>query len=141
MLIWIFMLLAAFGFLVSLYFTLVYYKLMVPDAKFVPSICQLSEETCWTILSTREARVLGVPNFLLGLIYYLGLITLGAFGLIHASTPGFEALMTISLFTVLLGVYLTYSLLSKLRVVCVLCIASHVINVFIAMILYSFWFF
>ncbi|MFQ5797723.1 MAG: vitamin K epoxide reductase family protein [Bacteroidota bacterium] len=141
MLIWIFMLLAAFGFLVSLYFTLVYYKLMAPDTKFVPSICRLGEQTCRTILSTREARVLGVPNFLLGLIYYLGLITLGAFELIHPSTWGYEALMTISLLTVLLGVYLTHSLLSKLRVVCVLCIAGHLINVFIAIILYSFWFF
>ena len=137
MLNWMLVLLAAFGFLISLYFTLVNYKLMAPDANFVPSSCQLSEQTCQTILSTREARVLGIPNFLLGLTYYLGMIILASFGLIHPLTWGYNALMVISLFTVLLGGYLIYSLVSKLRVVCVLCIASHVINLFIVAILYS----
>lgn len=132
-------LLAVLGFMSSLYFTLVHYRVMRPDAKFVPRSCQLSEETCQVILSTPDARVFGIPNFLLGLGYYLGLILLSMFGLVHPSTRGYEVLMVLSLFTVFLGVYLTHSLMLKLRVVCVLCIACHIINLVVAIILLSLW--
>ncbi|MEE9288914.1 MAG: vitamin K epoxide reductase family protein [Bacteroidota bacterium] len=137
MLTWILVLCAALGFLISLYFTLVYYQLMAPDAKLIPSVCQLSEQTCQTILSTREARMLAIPNFLLGLLYYLALMILGAMNLVGPSVRGYDALLIISVFTVFLGLYLTHSLLSKLRVVCVLCLASHAINLIIAVLLFS----
>lgn len=138
---WFVVVLACVGFLISLYFSLVHYRFMAPDVPFLPRVCRLSQETCQSILSTPDARLLGLPNFLLGLFYYLTLVLLGFLDLIHPSVRGYEVIMMASLFTVFLGVYLTHSLFSKLRVTCVLCVASHVINFLLAVIFLALWIF
>lgn len=116
------------GFAVSLFFTLVYFQFMKADHPFIPSFCRIDEGTCRQILHTRDARLLGIPNFLLGLLYYTGLILYVLMG--EQITFGVAALVVLSASTstVIVGLYLVHSLLSKLRVHCTLCYISHALN-------------
>lgn len=118
------------GFLISLYFTLVYYRLMKPDTAFVPAFCRLDEPTCQYLMGTRNARILGARNFVLGLLYYAALIVfVWTDGLNGVISQGF--VIFISLFTVLLGIYLVYGLIAKLKIHCILCYTSHACNLLI----------
>ena len=115
------------GLLISVYFTLTYYRVIRPDAMFLPKFCRLDEATCQYLMGTRNAQILGVRNFVLGLLYYTALI-------IYVGVPSFEVVISvdlvagISLLTVVLGVYLVYGLIAKLKTHCVLCYTSHAVN-------------
>lgn len=128
--------LASFGLLISLYFVLVYHGILEPDSRFVPSLCRMNKESCLSIIHTPDARLFGIPNFHLGVLYYLVLIALVFFQdlLIENST----AVRILSGGTVVVGAYLTYSLLFKLKTHCVLCYGSHVVNFFLFMFLLVF---
>jgi uncharacterized membrane protein len=80
--------LAAVGLYIAVYFTLVYYGVLEPGTTLMPRVCRLDERTCQTVLSTRFARVFGVPNSRLGVLYYACVITLLSTGWI---TPTFGA--------------------------------------------------
>lgn len=125
-------LLSIVGFYISLYFTLVYYGAISPARFPLPQVCRLSENTCQMIIKTRYARVLGLPNFVYGLFYYFFIFALAIFnwnGYIET------AVKVISWLVVVLGIYLSYVLIKVLRVNCVLCFASHVLNFAIAVLL------
>lgn len=115
------------GFLISSYFTAVSYRWMQPDARWIPSFCRLGERTCATIVFTPRARVLGLPNSLLGQVFYVA-IWIGLVGGFLFSSPGYYFYLAASLLTVSLGGYLTYSLLFLTRVPCKLCFTTHAIN-------------
>lgn len=125
--------LAAVGFYIAAYFTLVYYGLIAADTRLMPQVCRLEDRTCKTVLTTRYARLFGVPNSLLGVLYYLTVIVLmlggwtsGAIGL---------ALIVAAWFTVAVGLVLIYSLFFIIRIPCPLCLAGHTINLALAIIL------
>ena len=62
--------LSAVGFGISLYFTLAYYGRI--EAGGIPAaFCRREERSCVTLLQTPYARLLGVPNSVLGLVFYL----------------------------------------------------------------------
>jgi len=62
--------LSAIGFGISLYFTLAYYGRI--EARAIPAaLCRREERSCVTLLQTPYARLLGVPNAVLGLGFYL----------------------------------------------------------------------
>ena len=129
-------LLSIIGFCISTYFTAIAYRWMDPEARYIPKFCQMGKETCASIVFTPRARVFGVPNSLLGQIYYAGLIT----GLLNGflwKSPFVWIVLAASLLTVALGVYLTYSLLFLTRVPCKLCFTSHAINAVIFVLLVS----
>ncbi|MBI2619279.1 MAG: vitamin K epoxide reductase family protein [Ignavibacteriales bacterium] len=121
------------GLIISLYFTLVYNGLIKPDARWIPRACRMEKGTCDTILHTREAKILGIPNFYLGLLYYAVLLW------VSLDPEAFDMLSSQIRFasggTVLLGIILTYSLLYKLKVNCVLCFASHILNFILFLLL------
>lgn len=121
------------GLLISSYFTLVYHHLMPADSKLIPKLCRLEGNTCELILRTRDAAVFGIPNFYLGIVFYLDMLYL-SFDLetLNVLRP---IVLFISAVTVLLGLYLTYSLLWKHNVNCVLCYVSHTINFLIFLLL------
>jgi len=131
---WVLVGLCVVGFGISSYFTGVAYRWIKPDTRWIPAFCRMGEETCATIVFTPLARVFGVPNSVLGKIFYA---TLG----IVASWDGLDWTLTRPLLvaasgvSVLLGIYLTHSLILVLRVNCVLCFASHAINLVIFVIL------
>ena len=129
----VFLSLILIGFLISSYFTAVSYRWIRPDEKWIPAFCRLGERTCATIVFTPRARVFGLPNSVLGQVFYAALV-------IGALTGRFEGgpltlYLLASLVTVVLGAYLTYSLLFLTRVPCKLCFTSHFINLVIFIML------
>jgi uncharacterized membrane protein len=122
----------------ALYFTLAYYG-RIRKARWVPEIlCAREDSSCVTIVRTPYARVFGVPNSLLGIVYYVLLIVWIALVPRHAVLLGrvltpFETLGVLllgaSLCSVVLGFYLIYALRRILHTHCPLCYAAHVINI------------
>lgn len=125
-------LLAVIGLLISLYFTGVYYNYLKSDVWWVPVFCRMKQQTCRSILETPEARVFGMPNFVLGLIFYIVLI---AAVLGNVSGFLFDILLTTAVFTVALAAYLIYALRVRLKTNCILCYTTHGINTLIAILL------
>jgi uncharacterized membrane protein len=110
----------------AFYFTFAYYG-RIQKARWVPEIlCAREGSNCATVVQTPYARVFGVPNSLLGVVYYLLLIIWAV------TTPQVPAvkwvLIAASASTVMLGFYLIYSLRRKLHIDCPLCYAAHAIN-------------
>lgn len=130
--------LAAVGLAISSYFTAVAYRWVRPDARWVPPVCRLDEGTCAAVVHTPRGRLFGVPNSLLGQGYYLALLAAVAVGAV-GETPWRPLILITAVITVLLGIYLTYSLLYVTRVHCRLCYASHVINTLLALVLWLGW--
>jgi uncharacterized membrane protein len=136
--------LAAIGFYIAAYFTLVFYGVLDAGTKLMLRVCRLEEKTCQTVLSSRLARVFGVPNSLLGVFYYLTVIVLLSTGWIYAPGGMFIGRVSLELsvvvvlvawFTVLLGAFLAYSLFLIIKISCPLCLAAHTINLALAVLL------
>ena len=125
--------LAVAGLADALYFTFAYYG-RIKKARWVPEIlCAREGSNCVTVVQTPYARVFGVPNSLLGIVYYLLVIVWALAGpLIPAMT---WALIGASAGTVLLGFYLIYSLRRKLYIDCPLCYTAHAINAVLLVLL------
>ncbi len=121
------------GMVISLYFALVYHGMVEPDARWIPRVCRMEKGTCDTILRTQDAKVLGVPNFYPGILFYSTILWAVISPDIAADTM--DLIRTASGITVLLGIYLTYSLLRRVRVNCVFCFASHAINLILFILL------
>jgi uncharacterized membrane protein len=123
----------------ALYFTLAYYG-RVKKARWVPEIlCAREGSSCVTVVGTPYARVFGVPNSLLGIIYYILVIVWAAgtpwrhgFSYSADGSPvpfGFSGLIVFaSGLTAVLGLYLIYALRRKLHTHCPLCYLGHGIN-------------
>lgn len=124
--------LASAGFLISLYFTGVYYGYLRSDVWWIPKFCRMEQGSCISILRTPEARIFGVPNFVLGLVFY-GALFFAVLGGRHGFL--FDLLIATAIFTVILAVYLIYALRVRLKTDCVLCYAAHGINTIIALML------
>ena len=62
------------GLSIALYFSLVYYRVIEADNRWIPSFCRMEKGGCMRILDTPEAKVLGVPNSVLGVLYYLAIL-------------------------------------------------------------------
>jgi len=136
--------LAAVGFYIAAYFTLVYYDVLEASTRLMPRVCRLEKRTCETVLTTRWARVFGVPNSLLGAGYYITVIVLLATGWIdypggifigRYSLELFIVVLIVAWFTVLLGTLLAYSLFFIIRIPCPLCLTAHAINLMLAILL------
>src|SRR5579864_8935761 len=121
----------------ALYFTFAYYG-RIKKARWVPEIlCAREGSSCVTVVQTPYARVFGVPNSLLGIIYYVLLIAWASVGFDvgpmvaiasrFAPLP-FWGLLAASAITVALGFYLVYALRRKLHTHCPLCYFGHAIN-------------
>ncbi len=112
----------------SIYFTFAYYG-RVKKARWVPEIlCARDGSSCVTVVQTRYARVFGVPNSLLGIVFYLAV---GGWGLAGVTSAGHwlnGALIVTSAGTVALGFYLIYALRRILHIDCPLCYTAHAIN-------------
>ncbi len=128
----------------ALYFTLAYYG-RIRRARWVPEIlCAREGSSCVTVVRTPYAHVFGVPNSLLGLVYYVLLMVWIMFVPRYVSILGhvlrpFEALglllLGASLSTVALGFYLIHALRRVLHTHCVLCYGAHAINIILFVLL------
>ncbi len=125
--------LALAGLADAFYFTFAYYG-RIKKARWVPEIlCAREGSNCVTVVQTPYARVLGVPNSLLGIVYYLLVIVWALAGPV-IPTMGW-ALIGASAATVVLGFYLIYSLRHKLYIDCPLCYTAHAINAVLLVLL------
>ena len=125
--VWVLTGLCVVGFGISSYFTGVAYHWVRPDTRWIPAVCRMGEKTCATIVFTPRARVFGVPNSVLGLLFYTTLAVVAISGGLDDRGVLLVCLGASGL-TVLVGIYLTYTLLFVTRVNCVLCFTSHAIN-------------
>ncbi len=79
-----------------------------------------------TVLGFPDAKVFGVPNSLLGNLFYVALLVLVALG------PDWRLLWGLSVaaawLAFLFGLYLIYALVFRIKIACPLCLASHAIN-------------
>ena len=129
-------LLSMAGLYVSLYFSLISYGLMGVHSSLVPAFCRMGEETCSLVIHHPDARILRVPNSVLGVAYYSAVLALG----LLAGSPVFVGVVRwASWLSVLAGGYLVYSLYFRVKAVCPLCLACHAINVLIAVVVTFLW--
>ena len=134
MLDWILAVLVVTGFCISTYFTAIAYRWIDPAAPYLPGFCRMGEKTCSSVIFTPRARVFGVPNSVLGQLYYLSLLA-GLASRLLWREPFFGAALGAAAATVLLGVYLTHSLIFRTKIPCRLCFTSHGINAVIFLLL------
>jgi len=130
--------LALAGLADALYFTFAYYG-RVRKSRWVPEVlCAREGSSCVTVVRTPYGRVFGVPNSLLGIIYYLLLIIWGMtrnpvfwgfrLGTTSYSISFTDLMIAASALTVALGFYLIYALRRILHTDCPFCYAAHAIN-------------
>ena len=122
------------GFLISGYFVGVTFQWVKPDTHWLPPVCRMGQDTCSVVVFTRQARIFGPPNAVLGLLYYLLLAAAAIGGGLDEPFVRLT-LLGVSATTVGLGLFLTYSLLFVLRVRCVLCFTSHMVNLALFVVL------
>ncbi len=126
-------LLSLLGFLISLYLAAMYHKFVPSIAHHVPRFCRIEPATCSTVLVTPQARLFGVPNFDLGMLYYTSL--LGSAILPSLWRQLYLMLFLGSVLAIATGFYLSYVLLFRLHIRCMLCFVSHAVNLLIFLIL------
>lgn len=115
------LLLCLIGFWISLYFTGVYYRWFPSNVFWIPKICQLTEQSCLSVLETPRAKLFGIPNSAFGMALYLFLI---ADLVLFPPVLGF-VLISLALVR---SIYLAYSLLFVTKIPCPLCFTGHLIN-------------
>ena len=122
------------GFLISLYFTLVYLDISIPVIDSVANFCRLDTRQCQKVIETESSHLFGVANFVLGLFYYTVLF-------IYLILPAaiswiFFILVAMASWTVvILSLYLAFELRYVLKIPCRLCFTVHGINVIIAVLI------
>ena len=79
------------------------------------------------MLQTKQAKLFGIPNYILGIVFYL--FTLGV-AILTPMDPGtlYWALVLVTTGVVFVGAFLIFSLIFTLRTNCLLCYMAHVVN-------------
>lgn len=115
---WVLLALAVLGVAISLYFTLAYYGRV--ESREVPALlCRREERSCVTILQTPYARLLGVPNAVVGLGFYLLTGAVAALALGEALPDWlWRVNLVVAAGTVLAAPYLVWALVARLKTWC-----------------------
>jgi uncharacterized membrane protein len=147
------LLLALCGLGLSLYFTLLYYRIVRPSGSASTVLCRLSRSACERVVWTSYGRLCVLPNSVFGLAFYVLVTTLAVSllrpaGATTAASPQYLQGLVSVLPAVLLpasllgatisvgvGFYLVYALFIKLKAPCGLCLLVHALNVAIACLL------
>lgn len=127
--------LAGAGLVIAASFTAAFYRPGSPLARLAPpEFCGFDPQKpgCGTVILTPGARVFGVPNSLLGLIYYLVVLVVALSGFPESAWP---VLLVAAWSTVAFGAYLGYRLLRVERMSCPLCWTAHALNTLLAIVL------
>jgi uncharacterized membrane protein len=124
--------LAGVGLVVCGYFALVTANAINPQSPHLPAPCRIDERSCANLLRTEDAKIFGVPNVMVGILYYGGLAVIATHSDAFADLIGFLAVA--GAFTVAVSIYLTIRLLVVHRTQCTLCFALHLINLLLFVI-------
>lgn len=115
-----FILVCVIGFLLSIYMGFVYMQLK--QNKFYVPLCDLSNRiSCSSVLKDSYAKLLYIPNFVLGLGFYLMCILLYVY-------EYYVLLFVLTLISLAISLVLGYRLY-VLRKVCVVCVFTYCINI------------
>jgi uncharacterized membrane protein len=88
---------------------------------------------CPSVFARPEAKLFGVPNSALGIVFSSGVLVLAALG--AAAPAGLRlAVLAASVVSVAVSVYLL-AVLVRRRLTCAVCIASHAVNAAICIVL------
>lgn len=124
--------LAMAGLISSIYFALAHYG-RIKTGDMIPTVA--GEGICVSILDTPYARVLGLPNSVFGITYYL-LITFSAgYRLLFGEWLLLNVLIVVAVLAALFSLFLAWSLIFRIRVFCPVCFLSHAVNLALAVIL------
>jgi uncharacterized membrane protein len=127
--------LSVVGLLDSMYFLLVQIGVLRPDTRLVPRFCRMSPGTCASIVRVPDAAVLGPPNSVLGVAYYLAALGLSVARLATGKWWFLPWLAAASAVAAAISLYLAWRLIFRIRVPCPLCFAAHAANWAIAVAL------
>jgi uncharacterized membrane protein len=124
--------LALAGFADSLYFVLVHYEWTDSEPPEIP-MCPVSQNgNCTNVARAPEAHILGVPNSLFGLGFYAAILAAAVARVMFGFWPVPQALAAIAVLAAVLSLYLAYTLVFQLQVLCPLCFTAHAINLCLA---------
>lgn len=126
---------AVTGFANAMYFVAVTYDWIHPEARWIPRVCRMEEETCATITETPYARVFGLPNAAYGAVWYLILLGLAATIAATGTLPYATLFLLVAVLVGLFSVYLIWALVQRLNVMCPLCYLGHALNFTIVLLL------
>jgi uncharacterized membrane protein len=123
--------LAFAGLVVAVTMLLLTRGVLSSGSRWLPGVCRMDADSCARVVNHPHARILGVPNALVGVVFYAAVIV--------AAFSGGEGLLTVvrvlSLFAVAASVFLTWSLIAVVRRPCPLCITAHAVNIVLALLL------
>lgn len=120
----------------ALVFTLVMLGVIQADSPFVTRICRMDTGDCSKVVNSPRARLIGgIPNTVVGLVWYIVAAGSATYGLVTGLIPFMTALLIVSAFTVVISLFLIYSLITRLKVVCKFCYMGHFCNIGIFIIL------
>jgi len=122
--------LALIGLAISLYFILVYRGTLSQNTRLLPrGVC--SPHTCGNIIATQYSYLFGVPNFVWGAFFYTLILLAGFFKFGH---PYLIFLMLAAWASVAYAAYLLHAMVYRIHIICKLCVATHIINLLIAVL-------
>lgn len=122
-------LLALAGIADSAYFVGVAYRWFPPDARWIPRVCRMDEDSCATIIDTSYGRAIGgLPNAVFGMAWYATVLGLAGWILATGQLPLCTAFLIAAAGTVVFSVYLVWALVERLGVHCPLCYVGHGLN-------------
>ncbi len=116
------------GLLNAAVFTAIIYGWLGLDSPLLTRVCRVDSGDCRKVVSSPRARLFGVPNSVLGLAWYLAVGAASAAALATGALPFRPVLIAASALTILLGVYLVWSLRVQLQVHCAFCYLGHAAN-------------
>ena len=120
------------GLYISVYFMLLAYGRIWSGTRLVPALFRMGGGACNTVLAHPDARLFGFPNSVVGIAYYVTI----ALAVVMFGVRQMPALVVGGAWAVVgAGIFFVYSLYARVRVPCRLCLATHLINLLIALIL------
>jgi uncharacterized membrane protein len=93
------------------------------------------QKTCDLLLDTPCARLFGIPNSVIGLIFYSGIAAACAVSWLTGQRSLLPYALAAAVVALCVSLYLAYALLFKLRRVCRLCFLAHAINALLVVVL------
>jgi uncharacterized membrane protein len=126
--------LALAGFVDSLYFVMVHYGFTDSKPPEIP-ICPVNGQgTCETAAEAPQSEIFGLPNCIFGLGFYSFVLAAAAARLAFGFWPVPGILAGVSLIAAVMSIYLAYTLVFQIKILCPLCFTAHAINLSLAAI-------
>ena len=95
--------------------------------RIMPSLCNMEPGSCGSLLTTKQARIFGIPNYIMGIAFYLFALGIAIFTPMDPGTL-YWVLVLVTTGAVFTGAFLIYSLIFTLQTNCPLCYMGHVVN-------------